>query len=56
MALKNKKELGQNWLKDRTILDAIAESGDLNNSDTVLEIGPGLGTLTVHYLKELKRL
>lgn len=56
MALKNKKELGQNWLKDRTILDTIAESGDLNNSDTVLEIGPGLGTLTSSLLKRAKKV
>lgn len=41
-----KKELGQNFLFDPQVLDAIADCGKLNQSDTVLEIGPGLGTLT----------
>lgn len=40
------KRLGQHWLKDRLILEAIADSIPLSDSDTVLEIGPGLGTLT----------
>ncbi|HAC56582.1 TPA: ribosomal RNA small subunit methyltransferase A, partial [Candidatus Saccharibacteria bacterium] len=40
------KSLGQHWLKDRLILEAIADCADLQPTDTVLEIGPGLGTLT----------
>lgn len=40
------KSLGQHWLKDRLILEAIADCAELTPSDTVLEIGPGLGTLT----------
>jgi len=40
------KALGQHWLKDRLILEAIADCADLKPTDTVLEIGPGLGTLT----------
>lgn len=40
------KSLGQHWLHDRTILEAIADAADIQPSDTVLEIGPGLGTLT----------
>lgn len=51
MALKNKKELGQNWLRDRGMLEAIADEADLSISDTVLEIGPGLGTLTSELLR-----
>lgn len=46
-----KKELGQHWLTDRSVLGAIAESADIHDSDTVLEIGPGLGTLTSELLK-----
>ena len=41
-----KKELGQHWLKDLSILTAIADAADLQPDDHVLEIGPGLGTLT----------
>lgn len=40
------KSLGQHWLKDRLILEAIAHSVDITPATTVLEIGPGLGTLT----------
>lgn len=40
------KSLGQHWLKDRLILEAIADCADIQPADTVLEIGPGLGTLT----------
>lgn len=45
------KRLGQHWLKDRLILEAIADSVPLSKADTVLEIGPGLGTLTSVLLK-----
>lgn len=46
MALQNKKSLGQNWLKDRDILLDIADLASAEDTETVLEIGPGLGTLT----------
>lgn len=45
-----KKELGQHWLKDRLVLADIAECAELTKEDTVLEIGPGLGTLTSELL------
>jgi len=44
--MKNKKALGQNWLKDRDILIDIADQASVDGVDTVVEIGPGLGTLT----------
>lgn len=44
--MKNRKSLGQHWLKDRDILLDIADLASSESSDTVLEIGPGLGTLT----------
>lgn len=50
MALQNKKSLGQNWLKDAETLASIAELAELSPNDTVLEIGPGLGTLTSRLL------
>lgn len=46
LSLMPDKSLGQHWLKDRLILEAIADCIPLSSSDTVLEIGPGLGTLT----------
>jgi 16S rRNA (adenine1518-N6/adenine1519-N6)-dimethyltransferase len=50
MALQNKKSLGQNWLKDPAALASIANLAELTPADTVLEIGPGLGTLTSRLL------
>jgi 16S rRNA (adenine1518-N6/adenine1519-N6)-dimethyltransferase len=41
-----KKSLGQHWLHDEGVLEAIAESAQVSEGDNVLEIGPGLGTLT----------
>lgn len=45
-----KKELGQHWLKDPEILANIAAAAELEKDDFVLEIGPGLGTLTSRLL------
>lgn len=41
-----KKSLGQNFLYDKNLLNAIAKDGDIDSGDTVLEIGAGAGTLT----------
>ncbi len=41
-----KKELGQHWLYDELALEAMVAAADVRAHDTVLEIGPGLGTLT----------
>ncbi len=58
MALQNKKSLGQNWLKDRTTLDIIANlaKNDTQDISLCLEIGPGLGTLTSSLLKVFSRV
>lgn len=45
------KSLGQHWLHDRLVLAHIADSADISQGDTVLEIGPGLGTLTSELLR-----
>ncbi len=50
------KSLGQHWLRDSFILASIAESAELTAQDTVLEIGPGLGTLTSVLLKQAKHV
>lgn len=41
-----RKEFGQNFLTDRGVIEAIAEAGSGDGKGTVLEIGPGIGTLT----------
>ncbi|HCR56041.1 TPA: ribosomal RNA small subunit methyltransferase A [Candidatus Saccharibacteria bacterium] len=50
------KALGQHWLHDRLILEAIADSANLTSEDIVLEIGPGLGTLTSVLLDRAKEV
>lgn len=51
-----KKSLGQHWLKDRDMLAAIADAAEITLNDTVLEIGPGLGTLTSELLRRAERV
>lgn len=51
-----KKSLGQHWLRDRDTLAYIAESADISPDDTVLEIGPGLGTLTSELLRRAQKV
>ena len=51
-----KKSLGQHWLKDRDILAKIADDAGINETDTVLEIGPGLGTLTSELLRRAEKV
>lgn len=48
---KTKKSLGQNFLQDAGVLEAIAAASGAGPADTVVEIGPGLGALT-DYLAE----
>lgn len=43
--IRAKKSLGQNFLKDESILNRIADSISTNN-DLIIEIGPGMGALT----------
>ncbi len=40
------KKLGQNFLIDESIVDGIVDAADIQEGETVLEIGPGIGTLT----------
>lgn len=42
------KKFGQNFLIDSHVLERIAAAAELTEEDAVLEIGPGIGTLTQH--------
>ena len=46
--LRPNKRLGQNFLADDSILARVVEAADVDPQDEVLEIGPGLGSLTRH--------
>lgn len=50
------KSLGQHWLKDRLILEAIVDCAQVTDVDTVVEIGPGLGALTSVLLSKAKKV
>ena len=51
-----KKSLGQNFLVDKKVLSKIIESAELKPTDTVLEIGPGIGTLTQELIKHAGKI
>lgn len=46
-----KKSLGQHWLHDEQTLDTIIDCAEVQCGDMVLEVGPGLGTLTKRLLQ-----
>ena len=52
MKIIPKKNLGQNFLVDKNILNHIADLGEINSNDIVLEVGPGTGNLTEMILKK----
>ncbi|MBI2053970.1 MAG: ribosomal RNA small subunit methyltransferase A [Candidatus Staskawiczbacteria bacterium] len=54
--IKPLKGLGQNFLIDRAILNKIVASAEPGPDDTVLEIGPGIGTLTQELAKTAKKV
>ena len=43
---RTKKKYGQNFLENKEILEQIFSYADIDKTDTVIEIGPGLGFLT----------
>ncbi|MDR1616213.1 MAG: 16S rRNA (adenine(1518)-N(6)/adenine(1519)-N(6))-dimethyltransferase RsmA [Syntrophomonadaceae bacterium] len=55
-SIKPYKAWGQNFLADRNVLRNIAEKAGLSGQEYAVEIGPGLGALTVHLLPRCKGL
>ena len=54
--LATKKALGQNFLVNDAILGKIVDLAGLSGADDVLEVGPGIGTLTIALLKSAGRV
>lgn len=54
--LTPKKSLGQNFLTDPALLERIVDAGQVTPTDTILEIGPGLGSLTRHLAARAARV
>ncbi|MEI6221389.1 MAG: 16S rRNA (adenine(1518)-N(6)/adenine(1519)-N(6))-dimethyltransferase RsmA [bacterium] len=51
-----KKSLGQNFLIDNNILSIIAHESELNDTDVVVEVGPGQGALTQVLAEKAKQV
>lgn len=54
--LRAHKGLGQNFLQDPLALEKIVDAAELQPTDTVLEIGPGLGSLTRYLATSAKEV
>ena len=54
--LNFRKELGQNFLTDRGVVEDIAYSADDDREATILEIGPGIGCLTTELASRYRRV
>lgn len=54
--LKPLKQMGQNFLISGNVVDNVVSACDLKPTDTVLEIGPGLGVLTIKIAEKVKRV
>ena len=55
-AIRAKKRLGQCFLVNLSVAKKIVEASNLSPSNTVLEIGPGLGALTIPLARTVKRV
>ena len=51
-----RKEFGQNFLTDRMVVEDIADACCMDENSTVLEIGPGIGTLTYELALRRRRV
>lgn len=54
--IKAKKQLGQNFLRDPNAVRAIVDHAEISPDDVVLEIGPGLGAITIPAAKAAHKL
>ena len=50
--IRANKSLGQNFLINKEVVEEIIESSNINKEDLIIEIGPGLGTLTKYLLEK----
>jgi 16S rRNA (adenine1518-N6/adenine1519-N6)-dimethyltransferase len=51
--IKPSKRLGQNFLIDKAIVKKIIKTADIKASDNIIEIGPGIGTITQELAKAI---
>ena len=51
-----RKKYGQNFLTDPGVLESVVLAAEITKEDTVLEIGPGMGSLTAYLLNATKKV
>lgn len=54
--LKANKKLGQNFLISESIIEEIVDKANVTKEDVIIEIGPGLGSLTAKLLENAKKV
>ena len=54
--IKANKSLGQNFLIDDTVIEDIVNGADIKKDDLVIEIGPGLGSMTALLVEKAKKV
>ncbi|MCK4454343.1 ribosomal RNA small subunit methyltransferase A [Candidatus Parcubacteria bacterium] len=54
--IRPSKKFGQNFLIDKSVIGKVIKSANLKPFDTILEIGPGIGTLTIELSKQVKKV
>ena len=54
--IKASKNLGQNFLIDEEVISDIVNGAEIDENDLVIEIGPGLGTMTAYLLEKAKKV
>ena len=50
--IKANKDLGQNFLINNEVVENIIKASDISKDDLIIEIGPGLGTLTKELIEK----
>jgi 16S rRNA (adenine1518-N6/adenine1519-N6)-dimethyltransferase len=54
--LSPRKKLGQHFLSDRNILNKVTRTAEVNQEDVILEVGPGLGEMTLALAQNAKKV
>jgi 16S rRNA (adenine1518-N6/adenine1519-N6)-dimethyltransferase len=56
LGLTPRKRWGQHFLIDRNILGKVLRTAELDNKDVILEIGPGMGEMTLALARQVKEV
>ncbi|MDE0570629.1 MAG: 16S rRNA (adenine(1518)-N(6)/adenine(1519)-N(6))-dimethyltransferase RsmA [Verrucomicrobiales bacterium] len=56
IGVRPSRGLGQNFLIDTSVSESIVDALNIDDNDTIVEIGPGLGALTRHLIGKVKKL